>query len=209
MKKVFLFISMLLIVTVSLCTAPVMVNAADPTGDQLRDEFVGNLTCGNSAGDTEVIRFHKSLPEFTNRMYDFLKIITPVIIIITGMLDMGKAVIAQKEDEIKKSQKKFVNRLMAGAVVFLVFVIVEFVIAFVADNETKDAMDCVDCFLRDTSSCDIYNISYSGGDYDHEVEACFYCDRSKKYTWGNADTLGRSCTAHKSATTKDACEALN
>lgn len=118
------------------------------TGSPLQQEFVGNLTCGNSAGDKEVIRFHKNLPTFTSRMYDLLKILTPVIIIITGMLDIIKAVTAQKEDEMKKAQKKFVNRLIAGSVVFLVFVIVEFVITFVAESETTDAMNCVNCFIN-------------------------------------------------------------
>lgn len=116
----------------------------------LKQEFVGQLTCGNSSNDVEVVRFHKSLPTFTSRMYDFIKILTPVIIIITGMLDIVKAVTAQKEDEMKKAQKKFLNRLLAGSVVFLVFVIVELAINFVAETDVNDAMDCVNCFLNGT-----------------------------------------------------------
>lgn len=148
MKRMFLFISMLLILTVSLSFTPVMVSAETAEGLAEPSDFVGNLTCGNSANDTEVIRFHENLPVFTSRMYDFLKILTPVIIIITGMLDIIKAVIAQKEDEMKKAQKKFVNRLIAGAVVFLVFIIVETVINFIAESDTTDAMNCVNCFLN-------------------------------------------------------------
>ena len=148
MKKLFLFISMLLILTVSLSFTPIVVNAEDEYGRGEQSDFVGNLTCGNSANNTEVIKFHENLPIFTSRMYDFLKILTPVIIIITGMLDIVKAVTAQKEDEMKKAQKKFVNRLIAGAVVFLVFVIVETVINFVAERDTADAMNCVNCFLN-------------------------------------------------------------
>ena len=36
-----------------------------------------------------------------------------------GMLDLGKAVMAQKEDEIKKSQQTLLKRIIAAAVVFL------------------------------------------------------------------------------------------
>lgn len=122
-------------------------------GDPLKNKFVGNLTCGNSANDTEVVRFHESLPTFTSRMYDFLKILTPVIIIITGMLDIVKAVTAQKEDDMKKAQKKLINRLVAGAVVFLVFVIVETVINFVATDDVDNAIDCVNCFLNGAANC--------------------------------------------------------
>lgn len=148
MKKMFLFISMLLIMTISLTATPVIVNAEDEYGRAESSDFVGNLTCGNSDNDTEVIKFHENLPIFTSRMYDFLKIITPVIIIITGMLDIVKAVTAQKEDEMKKAQKKLINRLIAGSVVFLVFVIVETVITFIADDQVDNALDCLDCFLH-------------------------------------------------------------
>lgn len=132
----------------------------NPDGSPLRGEFVGNLTCGNSNNDSEVVTFHKSLPTFTSRMYDFLKILTPVIIIITGMLDIVKAVTSQKEDDMKKAQKKLINRLLAGAVVFLVFVIVEIIINIAADaTEAENAMNCVNCFLNgvidDPNGCTI------------------------------------------------------
>ena len=153
MKKMFLFISMLLILTVSLSFTPVRVNAETEEGLAEPSDFVGNLSCGHEPGDTRVIQFHKNLPEFTNRLYDFLKIITPVIIIITGMIDIVKAVTAQKEDEMKKAQKKFVNRLIAGSVVFLVFVIVELVIGFVIEDEVTNAWNCIECFLVDNTKC--------------------------------------------------------
>ncbi len=153
MKKMFLFISMLLVLTVSLSFTPVVVNAEDKYGRAEESDFVGNLTCGNSNKDKEVIRFHESLPTFTSRMYDFLKIMTPVIIIITGMLDIVKAVTAQKEDDMKKAQKKLINRLIAGSVVFLVFVIVETVINFVATDDVDNAIDCVNCFLNGAKNC--------------------------------------------------------
>lgn len=153
MKKIFLFISMLLIMTISLSFIPVVVNAENAEGLAEESDFVGNLTCGNSANDKEVVRFHESLPTFTSRMYDFLKILTPVIIIITGMLDIVKAVTAQKEDDMKKAQKKLINRLIAGSVVFLVFVIVETVINFVATDDVDNAIDCVNCFLNGAENC--------------------------------------------------------
>lgn len=148
MKKMFLFISVLLVLTVSLSFTPTMVNAETAEGIAEPSDFVGNLTCGNSANNTEVIRFQENLPIFTSRMYDFLKIITPVIIIITGMIDVVKAVTSQKEDDMKKAQKKLINRLIAGAVVFLVYAIVEVVINLVAETDVSDAMKCVNCFLN-------------------------------------------------------------
>ena len=34
------------------------------------------------------------------------KIVIPILLIVFGMLDLGKAVVASKDDEIKKSIKK-------------------------------------------------------------------------------------------------------
>jgi len=133
-------------ITIGGRTDPLPPNPGDHATE---DDFIGNLTCGNTS-----FKFHKSLPNFTNVIFDLLKIATPVIVIITGMLDMFKAVAAQKEDEIKKGQQKLLRRLLAGAIVFLVFVIVETAIhAFAEANDAQNAMDCVDCFLVDSNSC--------------------------------------------------------
>ena len=51
----------------------------------------------------------------------------PLLLIIFGMLDLGKAVIASKEDEIKKGQQMFIKRLIAAVIVFFVIAVVKFV----------------------------------------------------------------------------------
>ena len=56
----------------------------------------------------------------------WVKYILPVIVIILGILDFIKAIGADKEDEMKKSQKKFITRLIAAALVFIVPFIIEF-----------------------------------------------------------------------------------
>ena len=67
------------------------------------------------------------------------------------MFDLGKAVIAQKEDEIKKGQALFFKRLIAAILVFFVVTIVKLVVGFAADRE--DAVDCIDCFIRGGNNC--------------------------------------------------------
>ncbi len=48
----------------------------------------------------------------------------PIILIVLGVVDLSKAVLASKEDEIKKAQKMFVTRLIYAVVIFLVPTIV-------------------------------------------------------------------------------------
>lgn len=68
-----------------------------------------------------------------------IQIVVPILLIIWGMLDLGKAVMAQKEDEIKKGQQTFVKRLIAAAIVFFIVTIVKLVIGIVAgDGDTEN-----------------------------------------------------------------------
>ncbi|MDD2434723.1 MAG: hypothetical protein PHO63_00520 [Bacilli bacterium] len=63
-----------------------------------------------------------------------IQIGVPILLVIWGMLDLGKAVIAQKDDEIKAGQKTFIKRLIAAAIVFFVVVIVQFVVSLVGGD---------------------------------------------------------------------------
>lgn len=123
-------------------------NADSPTNknaEEIKNAFLGNTTCGNLNNFT----FPNALPTITSFLYTLLKIFIPVILIVKGSLDMFKAVSAQKEDEMKKAQKKFTQRLIAGGIALLSFIIVETVINFIANKTGNDnAMDCVNCFIN-------------------------------------------------------------
>ena len=62
----------------------------------------------------------------------------PMVLILFGMLDLGKAVIAGKEDEMKKAQGTLIKRVIYAVAVFLVVTIVTFVIGMVGDNSWKN-----------------------------------------------------------------------
>ena len=113
------------------------------------------LTTYKACG-TVIPKMAEIIPKLTSTIVDLLKIGVPVLLIIFGMLDFGKAVIAQKEDEIKKSQGLFIKRLISAALVFFVFIIVEVVFNLVASGEQKTIWDCVDCFINGPTECDDY-----------------------------------------------------
>lgn len=71
----------------------------------------------------------------------------PVLLIIWGMIDMGKAVICQKEDEIKKHQKMVFKRLISAVLVFFIAVAVVFVLKILADAGvpgTNGVSECIE-----------------------------------------------------------------
>ena len=101
-------------------------------------------------GDTDVPYV---AAQITTTVINILKIVTPIIIIIFGMIDLVKAVVAQKEDDIKNGSSTFLKRVLLGAFVFLVFVFVEVIIGLVAPkNENTNMWNCVDCFVNGNCS---------------------------------------------------------
>jgi len=72
--------------------------------------------------------FSKRLLSFVANVIKWVKFILPVIVIVLGILDFIKAIGAEKDDDIKKAQKKFIYRLIAAALIFIVPFILEFVL---------------------------------------------------------------------------------
>lgn len=112
-------------------------------------------TCGN-IGD---LSFSGTFPYLVSYAVLIIKIAIPIILIIFGMLDLGKAVMASKEDEIKKGQQTFIKRLIAAVLVFFVIQIVQIVVKFVSSNDTSIS-NCFNCFINGSvneASCILNN----------------------------------------------------
>ena len=104
------------------------------------------VSCGNGL----VTGIPPMAPKIINIVYIVIEIAVPILLVIFGSLDFIKPIIAQKEDEIKKNQQIFIKRLIAGALVFFVMVIVRFLISAVAEN--SKVIDCAECFIK--NKCD-------------------------------------------------------
>ncbi len=107
--------------------------------------ILDEISCGGG-----LLTVDQVIPNMTSLIVSLIKIAIPILLIVLGMIDLGKAVVAQKEDEIKKAQTMFVKRLISAALVFFVVVIVQLVFNLVAKNE-KNIWDCVSCFVNGVS----------------------------------------------------------
>ena len=72
--------------------------------------------------------FSDRLLAIINNILRWIKYILPAIVIILGIIDFMKAVGSDKEDEMKKAQKKFIIRLISAALVFIVPLIITFIL---------------------------------------------------------------------------------
>ena len=98
--------------------------------------------------DCGTVSFPGELAHIIALVVNFIKIGIPILLIVWGMLDLGKAVIQQKEDDIKKGWKTFLSRLLAGLIVFFVITIVEFAINLVAGDSAGTISSCIDGILN-------------------------------------------------------------
>ena len=98
--------------------------------------------------------------EFCSNMKDLLRVVgwvlvilkfaIPILIIALGAFDFGKAVVAEKEDEIKKQTKRLIMRVVAGVLIFLLPNIIIFIFRVAAPGyeDNKDQFDvCEKCVL--------------------------------------------------------------
>ena len=64
--------------------------------------------------------FDQSLIDLLNDILKYPRIIVPILVIGLGLIDLGKAVMASKEDEMRKAQKTFIKRVIIGVAFFFI-----------------------------------------------------------------------------------------
>ena len=108
--------------------------------------LLANVQCGEIVID-EIV------PGTVSAFVTVLKIAVPLILIVLGMLDMAKAVMANEEKEMKEAQKRFIKRLIYAVLIFFVVFFVQFLFSQLgkADDEGRinGTTACIDCFIND------------------------------------------------------------
>lgn len=83
---------------------------------------------------------------FVGWVLTFFKVAIPLLIIGLGMFDLGKAVVASKDDEIKTQTKRLLWRAVAGVCIFFVPTLVLWLFSAVNDfNTAATASDFETC----------------------------------------------------------------
>ena len=99
-------------------------------------------TCGNMD-----LSFSGTIPNIIRLIVQLIWIIVPILLVVFGLMDLAKAVMAQKEDEIKKGQQTLIKRAVAAIIVFLVIPIVQIIINYVSGNDDT-VVSCFNCFIN-------------------------------------------------------------
>ncbi len=153
-----------------------------------------------------------------------IKVLIPIIIIVLGIMDLTKAILASKDDAVDSAVKGLLVRLAIGFAIFFIPLIISTIFAFIKDASPyiAKADACQACLLRPLSNkCNGYvseaktvreqnkqDASQPGKDsYEVKIAGCYYC--GDHYTW-TTEAGSLKCKAKiESATNEEACNKLN
>ena len=95
---------------------------------EYEDEYDYNLIGDSWDYESCEEKLGPDLVERIQSIVDLIKIAVPIILIIYGIIDFGKAIFIGDENEMKKSQSKFIKRLIVAVGFFLVPTLVQLVL---------------------------------------------------------------------------------
>lgn len=72
--------------------------------------------------------FGEDVVNFINQIMKWIRILVPILLIGLGILDFTKATFSKSEDDMKKSREKFIKRIVAAVLVFLVPIFVNLIL---------------------------------------------------------------------------------
>ena len=98
--------------------------------------FIGAEVCGGLLPLVKVVV----------QLIKILMIIIPIALILYGTIDLGKAVVASDDKEIKGAQSLLVKRLIYAAVIFFVPMLVGVIMNIVAVGGEGDTTSWQECW---------------------------------------------------------------
>lgn len=107
------------------------------------------------------------IPKFITAAIRVFQIAIPIILVVLGMIDLGKAVTSNDEKQMKEAQKTLIKRVIYAILIFFIVALVKFVFGLLADaskdvegqssnqssNKSGSASACINCFLNYEDGC--------------------------------------------------------
>lgn len=106
------------------------------------------VTCGN------INPIAAKVPEITSWIVTIIQVAVPIILVIMGSIDFVKAIIGQKEDEMKQKQQIFIKRLITSILIFFVVAITKIIVGTFSSANKTSIVNCIDCFI--SNKCTAY-----------------------------------------------------
>ena len=110
------------------------------------------------------------------KIVSIFQIAIPIILVVLGLVSLGKAVVANKDDEVKKATTGLVKKIVFAAAIFFIVTIVKMVVSLVGGDDMKHCWEVISdpwnpSKWTSSSKC---NAGYT---YDSVLNQC--CDANK------------------------------
>ena len=111
-------------------------------------EVLDLVTCTGLGGNID-----KIVPDTVKAVVTLIKIAVPILLVIFGMVDLGKAVMSNDEKEMKSAQTRLIKRILYAVLIFFIIAIVQWIFGVLDNNgnSTKTA-SCFNCFINGNCS---------------------------------------------------------
>lgn len=131
------------------------------------------------------------LANITTLLYNAIRIIVPIVLVISGMFLMAKAITQKSQDEVKKAQQLLARRAVAAAIVFLLFSLITWMLALLGGtgegNETDNVISCLNSLFnynesvktKTGTSTGVSDISYQCKLYNYDGAFQIYSPTSQ------------------------------
>lgn len=84
----------------------------------------------------------KDMLDFLNKIFGWIQIIAPIVVIILGGVDLAGAVLQDDKDALKKATSKFIKRLIVAVALFFIPIILEFILTIFNKAIGADSSTC-------------------------------------------------------------------
>lgn len=113
---------------------------------------LGTVSCGSGG-----MAFPAVIPNLTSLIVKFARYVVPALLILYGMFDFTKAVVANDEKETKTAQKNFIRRTMIAVILYLSVALITWIFALISNRSNgtinnNDISDCINCFINGSDS---------------------------------------------------------
>ena len=85
----------------------------------------------------------ESVVILVGKIVSIFQIVIPIILVVVGLISLGKAVVAGKDDEVKKATTGLVKKIVFAAAIFFIVTIVKMIVSLVGGDEMKHCWEVI------------------------------------------------------------------
>lgn len=86
---------------------------------------------------------------------NIVKIVAPLLLIVVGSVELGKAVLSNDEKAIKVAVNSLIKKAIAAVVIFFLPFLIKFVVSLIDGIDKVKQFDCLTQCLNDPSVCNV------------------------------------------------------